>query len=246
MTQHQSSPGAGNPVLQQLDFSKTYDDGYMAVFRAQVGNMDIPDAPVFALTVTVASPGGDDKASAELEAFLREMRARFELTAPSSDDGPSGDQNPELFNIDTDILIEPELVRAPTDSGNVDVAMTVQATVEGFTLAGGLIELFTGVLRGLGWLASRRFRTFYPPYPYYSVGNKICNQYKARNGVLTRGRVTCDTGDVMVCSLDPAVGQPYDVPYGHISPYLNARKIGVIGNARQSTYTISAGFRPFP
>ena len=244
MTQHQSSPGAGNPLLEHLDFSKTYDDGYMAIFRAQVGNMDILDAPVFALTVTVASPAGDDKASAELEAFLREMRARFELTAPSSDDGPSGDQNPELFNIDTDILIQPELVRAPTDSGNVDVAMTLQATVEGFTLAGGLIGLFTDVLRGLAWLVSRRFRIFYPPYPYYSVGNKICNQYKARNGVLTRGRVTCDTGDVIVCSLEPTLGQSHEVSAGHISPYLNATKIGVIGNARQSTYTISAGFHP--
>lgn len=244
MTDLQSSTGVENQAmgLQRLDFSKISDDGYQAVFQAQIGNMEIPDTPVFALTVTAASPGEDPKARAELASFLAGMRAWFALTAPEPDEAGSGDENPEPFNIDTDKLIEAELIRPPANESKFDVAMTVQATVEGFTVEGVLIALATGVLRGLAWLIG--LRASYPPQPYYSVAPGGCHRYRVRRGrsLGARVKVTSAKGEVIVRPPNPP-NPGYPVYAGNPSPLVKARTISVTG-VMQSRYTVSAKYRP--
>jgi hypothetical protein len=244
MTDLQSKIGVENEVkgLQRLDFSKISDDGYLAVFRAQIGKMEIPDTPVFALTVTAASPGDDPRACAELARFLAGMRAWFALTPPEPDEDRSEDENPEPFNPGQDILIEPELIRPHASDGEFDVAVTVQATVEGFTVEGILIALATGVLRGLAWLV--RLPTSYPPYPYYLVPPGGCHRYRVRSGRKpgAKVRVTSAKGEVVV--RPPNAPNPGYVVYaGNTSPLVKARTISVTG-IMQSTYTVNAKYQP--
>jgi hypothetical protein len=244
MTDLQTSTGVENQAmgLQRLDFSKISDDGYQVVFKAQIGNMEIPDTPVFALTVTAASPGEDAKASAELARFLAGMRAWFALTAPEPDDDGADDENPEPFNIDTDKLIEAELIRPTANEGKFDVAMTVQATVEGFTVEGVLIALATGVLRGLAWLV--RLRASYPPQPYYSVPPGGCHRYRVRRGRNpgAKVKVTSAKGEVVVRPPNPP-NPGYPVYAGNTSPLVKAKTISVTG-VMQSSYTVSAKYKP--
>ena len=244
MTHHQGSPGAESPVvaLQPLAFLQTHDDGHKAVFRAQVGNMGEPDAAVFALTVTLASPAGDEQAKREIENFLGKMRAGFALIAREPGDDQPGDTNPEPFNIDTDILIEPELVQAPAGKGPVGVTAAVQATVEGLTLEGVLIELITGVLRGLAWLVFRRFQTLYPPYPYYTIGKGGCNKFTVRRGGRLGATVTSCGGEATVRPPEPP-NPGHWIGTGNTTPRMTARTISVIG-LTPCTYVFCGDYNP--
>src|SRR4051794_40317342 len=66
--------------LRALDFQRQPDEKGVAVYRATVDDDEAPAAPVYAVTVRVASPP-NDKTAADFEAYLGQMRARF-LVAP--------------------------------------------------------------------------------------------------------------------------------------------------------------------
>lgn len=244
MTQPQSSPGTGSPVvaLQPLTFLQAYDDGDKAIFRAQVGNMDEPDTPVFALAVTLASPAGDAQAEHEIRYFLSTLRAGFALIARKPDQDQSGDQNPEPFNIDTDRLIEAELVRAPAGNGPVGVTMAVQATVEGLTLEEALLALITGVLRGLAWLAFRRFQLFYPPYPYYTVKKGGCNKFTVVQGGNLGATVFSCAGEATVRPPEPPKSGNW-IYTNKTTPLIKARTISVSGITK-CTYIFYGDYNP--
>jgi hypothetical protein len=126
MTDQQNGTGPYDPAanLQPLNFLPMSDDGIQAVYRAQIDN---PDA-VYTLTVTTASPA-DDKERQEIEQFLADMLATFELTTPLPAEEPDCIQDPEAFDPSTEILIEPDLIEARTGTGPFGIAMTVQTTV---------------------------------------------------------------------------------------------------------------------
>ena len=235
MTDQQSSPGAGNPVvdLEPLKFEPPKDDGHEAVYRAEVSGGNTPEAPVFALTVTVASPGGDKQASADLKAFLQQMRAGFALTALIPDGDQPGDQNPEPFNIKTDILIEPELVRPSTDT--LGVAVVVQTPIEGPTTPEGTLNKLAGSVRlTLAWVASRRVQK---PSAWYTVRKGRRHYYKAKGSNMV-AVVTCHHGTITMWP--PQYGQI--IPETKTGNRETAQEITVYGN-KYSTYSVSANFR---
>jgi len=125
MTDQQSSPG-DDPVvgLQPLAFLKKMDNGHVAVFQALIDSSDA----LYALTVTLASPGIDEEANKELDAFLGQMLAGFALTAPTSEEGPP---DGEPFNIDDQIKIEAEVVELRGAKGPFDVIVGVLTTAKG-------------------------------------------------------------------------------------------------------------------
>jgi hypothetical protein len=148
MTNQQNSTGPYDPAanLQPLNFLPMSDDGIKAVYQAQINN---PDA-VYTLTVTTASPG-DDKERQEIEQFLADMVAKFELAPPP----PAGEsyyiQEPESFDLSTGILIEPDLIEARTGTGSFGIAMTLQTTVgpeDGEPLSLGVFAIRGVVLAG--------------------------------------------------------------------------------------------------
>ena len=133
MTSQENCPDIENPQvdLRPLPFHLIEDKDGKSVFQALVDDGDAPGKPVYALTVTTASPGDDKKAKADLAAFLEEMRAGFVLTAPNPDEDPCDDQEPEPFNIGTQMQIEPDLVQLRTLKGTFGVTVVVQTAVDG-------------------------------------------------------------------------------------------------------------------
>jgi hypothetical protein len=133
MTSLENCPDIENPQvdLWSLQFSEIEDKDGKSVFQAQLHDSEAPGQPVYALTVTTASPGEDEKAKAELRAFLDEMRAGFVLTAPNPDEAPCDDKEPEPFNIATQTQIEPDLVQLRTLKGTFGVTVVVQTAVDG-------------------------------------------------------------------------------------------------------------------
>lgn len=238
MKNRRSDPGAENPAdLQHLNFIQTHDDGKEAIFRAQVGNMDVPDAPVFALTVTVTSPYGP-LAAADLQAFLKKIRANFALTAPGPDESPHDGQNPESFNIDKDILFEPELVQGASED-TVDMTMAVETTLDNYSWPEEvLIVLTTYLLQLLAWL----LRFSVPRVgSWYSVRKGKTHYYQA-NGTNLMGAVTTSKGEVTMWP--PEYGQL--IPEPHTGTYENALRICVQGDQSRSTYQIDGSFHPIP
>jgi hypothetical protein len=132
MTSQENCPDIENPQvdLRSLQFSIEDKDG-KSVCRALVDDSEAPGQPVYALTVTTASPGEDEKAKAELGAFLDEMRAGFVLTAPNPDEAPCDDKEPKPFDIETQTQIEFALIRLRTLSGTFGVTVVVQTAVDG-------------------------------------------------------------------------------------------------------------------
>jgi hypothetical protein len=222
--------------LQPLFFKQQQSPGPEAVYQAQVRYSDAPDAPVFALTVTTASPA-DDKAKAELEKFLDEMRARFAVAAPGPDHGPVG-QNPDPYDPGADILIEPSLVQPPPNQDGAGVEMVLQTSVGGHSKLEEVIsELVTGLLGLLSRFAPQRFQS-----PYYSVGHGGSHIYKYLYKGDGSTTVKCDSGRIWACKYDPP-GPRYPLIKDGVSPRFTARKIEVIGH-QAGTYTISATFYP--
>jgi hypothetical protein len=133
MTSQENCPDIENPQvdLRPLSFDLTEDKDGKSVFRALVDDSDAPGKPVYALTVTTASPGEDEKAMEELKAFLNEMRAGFVLTATNPDEAPCDDKEPEPFDIGTQTQIEPDLVQLRTLKGTFGVTVVVQTAVDG-------------------------------------------------------------------------------------------------------------------
>jgi hypothetical protein len=126
MTNEQNGTGQYSPAadLQPMNFQRKSDDGSKAVYEARIDN---PDA-TFTLTVTTASPGNELEVR-EIEDFLADMVARFELAAPISVENPDYIQEPESFDLSTEILFEPGLVEVRTGTGPFAIAMTLQTTV---------------------------------------------------------------------------------------------------------------------
>jgi hypothetical protein len=123
MTNQQDGTGPDNPVanLQPLNFLKKSDNRSQAVYQAEINNADA----AYTLTVTAASPG-DDQQAQNIKEFLADMVVRFELTTPIT----LGDPGPiQSFDVKTGILIEPDLVKAPSGPGPFGITMTLQTTV---------------------------------------------------------------------------------------------------------------------
>jgi hypothetical protein len=133
MTSLENCPDIENPQvdLRRLEFHEVEDRDGKSVHQALVDDSDAPGGPVYALTVTTASPGDDEKAKAELDAFLDEMRAGFVLTAPNPDEPPCDDQEPDPFDIGTQTQIEPGLVQLRTLKGTFGVTVVVQTAADG-------------------------------------------------------------------------------------------------------------------
>ncbi len=122
MTNQENGTGPDDPAkdLKPLIFLPRSDNGIQAVYQAEINNADA----AYTLTVTAASPGNEQQAQ-EIKEFLADMVARFELTTPI----PGEIQEPAPFDVNTGILIEPDLVRAHTGTGPFGITMTMQTTV---------------------------------------------------------------------------------------------------------------------
>jgi hypothetical protein len=130
MTSTQPEPGPEAPAvrLQDIDFQLVTEDDHKAVYKAIIEDDDAPGAPVYALTVTVASPG--DWTAKELERFLNEMEAGFVLTAPNPEEDTGADREPlPDLDLDKEILIEPQLVQLRTLDGTFGVTVVVRTAV---------------------------------------------------------------------------------------------------------------------
>jgi hypothetical protein len=126
--QHDLEPEAPAVRLQYMNFQPVEEDDRKAVYRAFIEDDDAPGAPVYALTVTVASPG--DREAEELERFLNDMEAGFVLTAPNPEEDTGDDREPlPDLDLDKEILIEPQLVRLRTLDGTFGVTVVVRTAV---------------------------------------------------------------------------------------------------------------------
>lgn len=133
MTSQENCPDKENAQvdLRPLEFHEVEDKDGKSVYRALVDDRNAPGKPVYALTVTTASPGKDKEAKAELDAFLEAMQAGFVLTAPNPDEDPCDDQEPDPFDIGTQTQIEADLVQLRTLKGTFGVTVVVQTAVDG-------------------------------------------------------------------------------------------------------------------
>jgi hypothetical protein len=117
--------------LQHMDFKPmAQDDHKIAVYRALIQDDRAPGEPLYALTVTVASPRNDKEAQ-ELKNFLSEMEAGFVLTAPNPEEDTADDREQPLpdFDLAKEALIQPELVRLRTLDGTFGVTVVVRTAV---------------------------------------------------------------------------------------------------------------------
>ncbi len=148
MTDQVNGTGPGGPVadLQPLAFLQKDDNGTESTYQAQINNADAD----YTLTVTMASPGQDKQQVDAISQFLKDMRAKFELAAPVSGVDLGGGQGPVSFDVNTGILIEPDLVRVNTGTGLFGITMTLQTTVESDSgePAAGAFDIRGVVLRG--------------------------------------------------------------------------------------------------
>jgi hypothetical protein len=142
-------------------FIKTQDDNREAVFQAKIGDIKVPDEPVLELTVTMASPAGDEKASEEIQKFLSAIRAGFAITALNSGEGQREGRNPDEFEIDEGILFEVELVRRGPGKGPVRATVVVQNTVEANPRSGYIRSALADVVL---WVAAWLLRLLRQPY----------------------------------------------------------------------------------
>jgi hypothetical protein len=142
MKNQQSSTDAGDPVvsLQPLTFKKVQDDGHVAVFQTKIPDVRMPDVATPILTVSVASPDGDEEAAQELNEFLNEMQAGFALTGAKADEAqedrsgsdpePSNPPEEMPFNPAEEILFTFGPPGLSSTEGTVGMTAVVQTTVE--------------------------------------------------------------------------------------------------------------------
>jgi hypothetical protein len=184
--------------LLALEFDDGIDDGRVAVFKATIGNIKLPEDPVLELTVTMASPAGDAKAKLEIKEFLRGVRAGFAITPPEPDGGQGGNQDLDAFNIDNEILFETELIR-PGASKSPGVIVAIQVAVEGYSMSERVpIALASGVLRMASWIVRRRVRSYNVTYVNSSVLNGKCHRHRSRTGNNMTATVTSSSGSANV------------------------------------------------
>jgi hypothetical protein len=195
MTHQQCCPDVDTVVdLRALTFKRKEDDGRMAVYRGYLHDKGAPGEPLYAVTVTVASPNEDEEAKAELEAFLSEMLVGFVLTAPVPDEYPCDDQESEPFNIDNQLQIEFALVRS-TIENTVGVTAVVHTTVEGRAYAGeDFTGAGTGTLPELTQFVRRRVQTVSTRDLRGSVLQGKDHRYTAVGGLKRRATVTARLG----------------------------------------------------
>lgn len=201
MNTQQGSSAADNAdvKLQQLSFLKTQDDNRAAVYQAKVGNLEVPDEPVLELTITMASPAGDEKAEREIQEFLSGVRAGFAVTPPEPDGGQGGNQDPDAFNVDNEILFEKELIRPDASKGPVRVTVVIQVAVEGYSLSERVpIALANGVLRMASWTVRRHVRSYNVTYVNSSVVKGRCHRHRSRTGNNMTATVTSSSGSANV------------------------------------------------
>jgi hypothetical protein len=191
MSSQQHSPAAEDPVidLRPVDFSKTRDDGRLAVFQAKIGDIKKTDEPVLALTATMASPAGDEKASQGIQKFLDEVRAGFVVTPLKPDDGGDpvaassleGGQGESRDRDDSDtgggVLFEAELIGLGTGKSPVSVTMIVQNAIGGYTWEERIRFALADVVL---WVANFILRLLGQPYTITTLPGSVA--YKARHG----------------------------------------------------------------
>jgi len=132
-------PAGEIPVskLQPLDFRLILDDEKAAVYQAVTVNHEVPEVPVYTVTVTIDSAVRRD-AEEQLLTFLGGMKAAFELRpAPEPDDRPPDDEEP--FDLGTQMQIELNLVsiKGLKDDELVGVTATVETSVGPEQATGG-------------------------------------------------------------------------------------------------------------
>lgn len=201
MSTEESSPGADEPVvnLLALDFDKTSDDGRVAVYKAPIGDIKRPEDPVLELTVTMASPAGDEKAEREIQEFLRRVRAGAADTTLEPDGGQDENRDPDVFDVDSEILFETKLIRPGASKGPVGVIVVIQVAVEGYSRSERVpIALASGVLRVAAWILRRRVRSYNVTYVNSSVVNGKCHRHRSRTGGNMSARVTSISGSAKV------------------------------------------------
>jgi hypothetical protein len=201
MNTQQGSSAADNPdvKLQQLSFLKTQDDNRAAVYQAKIGNLEVPDEPVLEFTVTMASPAGDDKAEREIKEFLSEVQAGLAVTSSKPDGGQGGDQDPDVFDVDNEILFETKLIRPDASKGPFGVIVVIQVAVKGYSVSERVpIALADGVLRVASWIVRRRVRSYNVTYVNSSVVNGKCHRHRSRTGGNMSARVTIGPGSAKV------------------------------------------------
>jgi hypothetical protein len=143
MKDQQNSSGLDDPLadLKPLTFVEKDDNGTQVIYQARVDDGNA----VYTMTVTAPSPGKDKQEKEQLEEFLANMRATFELDELNQDGSPGagqimnsgpdsgGDQEPDPPNPDPpnrsdEIQIEPDLVQVRTGTGPFDVTVIVRTT----------------------------------------------------------------------------------------------------------------------
>jgi len=224
MSSQQSSPGAGKPVmdLRPVTFQKTDDDGRQAVFQAQIGDiMKVPGGPVLKLTVTMASPAGDEKAEQEIEEFLSEVHAGFAVTAPPPDGDQDENENPDAFNVDNVIRFDTELILSGTGEDAVGVTVTIQVTIEGNTSS-------EQAPRALAQSSNVIYKSD-------SVLQGKCHQYPSNKAKKMTATVTSSSGSATVSPGSHRINQ-YD------SYTVTAQTVTVCGVSQKCTYTIREQF----
>lgn len=238
MSTQQGSPAAENPKvdLQPLAFINTHDDKLAAVYQAKIGNIEVPDEPVLELTVTIASPAGNEKAAQEIEKFLSEVRAGFAVTAPNPDAGQDASQGPDTFNVDKYILFDAELIRPDTSKVRVGVTVVIQTTIAGFTRSERiLIALANGVRRVSAWFMRRRVRQFAVHYVPGSVTQGKCNLHQPSKPVKMKATVTSNSGSATVCPGNRQINR-----YGSYT--VTAYSVTVCGVSPTCCYTVREEF----
>ena len=185
MTSTQPDPEPEDPAvrLRHMDFRPVEVDDYKAVYRAFIDDAEAPGAPVYALTVTVASPG--DGEAEELERFLNDMEAGFVLTAPNPEEDTGDDQEPlPDLDLDKEILIEPQLVQLRTLDGTFGVTVVVRTAVDEGEDSGA--AEFRSALEDQPAVAEFYIRE--------TVGSGKDHRYTAKGGVIRTATATARSG----------------------------------------------------
>jgi len=120
----QRSIGAESEIeLHSLNFESVQEDTHKIVLQARVKS----DA-LYALTVTMASPGEDEKARTEIEEFLSNIKAGFVRVEPAPYGESYEEQDQEPFDVGKHILFSGGVIKDnPAGENAAGFRMVVQA-----------------------------------------------------------------------------------------------------------------------
>jgi len=201
MSTQESSPAADKTVVKLVTpkFADRTDDGRVAVFKAAIGNLEVPDESVLELAITMASPAGDQKAEREIEEFLRRVQAGFVVTPPVPDDGKDENEELDPFNLDSEILFETKLLRPDPSKDSVGVTVVIQVEIKGYSIPERVpIALANGVLQVAAWVVRQQVRSYNVTYVNGSVANWGCHRHPSRTGGNMTATVTSNSGSANV------------------------------------------------